>query len=81
MLRKDRVEGAGETFVCVKKQFNATEEYKFNADAELIWAKVTIPKKRPIYVCSFYHPPDNNHNPVLQLQLSLNKLLAKSCKL
>ena len=51
VLRKDRVEGAGGVFVCVKKkQFNVTEEYELNADTELIWAKVTIPNKRPIYV-------------------------------
>ena len=41
-------------------------------------AKVSIPNTLPIYVCSYYRSPDNNLNPILQLQISLNKLVEKS---
>jgi len=63
--------------MCTRKQYNFTEENELNVEAELIWGKVTIPNRRPIYVCSFYRPPDNNPNPILQLQLSLSKLVTQ----
>ena len=78
VLRKDQVEGAGGVFIEVKKQFNVSEECELDTDAELIWAKIIIPNTRPLYVCSFYHPLDNNLDPILQLQLSLNKFVARS---
>ena len=78
VLRKDRIEGAGGVFVCIKKHFNVSEERELDADAELIWAKIMLPNTRPIYLCSFYRPPDSNLNPILQLQCSLNKLAEKS---
>ena len=61
-----------------KKHFNVSEERELDADAELIWAKIMLPNIRPIYLCSFYRPPDSNLNPILQLQCSLNKLAERS---
>ena len=78
VIRKDRVEGAGGVFIAVKRQFNVSEECELNTNAELVWAKVSIPNTQPIYVCSYYRSPDNNLNPILQLQISLNKLVEKS---
>ena len=72
VLRKDRIEGAGGVFVCIKKHFNVSEERELDADAELIWAKIMLLNIRPIYLCSFYRPPDSNLNLILQLQCSLN---------
>ena len=62
----------------MKRQFNVLEECELNTNAELVWAKVSIPNTQPIYVCSYYRSPDNNLNPILQLQISLNKLVEKS---
>ena len=46
-----------------------------------IWAKVTPSKRAPIYVCSFYRPPDLSIDPILQLGLSLNTLTRRFTEL
>jgi len=74
VLRKDRVEGAGGVFLCIKEDLEISEQPELNVDAEIIWAKISFSKKSPIYICSFYRPPDLSTDPILQLQLSLNTL-------
>ena len=41
---------------------------------ELILAKLSFDKKKPVYVCSFYRLPGSNTAPLLQLNQSLNRL-------
>ena len=78
--RKDRTEGAGGVFICVRKSLNVSEMPELNSNAELIWAKVTLPKKAPIYQCSYYCPPNTLVDPILQLKASLNKLTHNQTK-
>jgi len=75
VLRKDRAEGASAVFICIKKSLNVSEESDLNTDTELIWAKIILLKKNPMYICSFYRPPNATIDSILQLQISLNKLL------
>ena len=55
VLRKDQVKGTGGVFICVEKSLNMTEIPEMNTNAELIWAKVTLPKKShsPMLILSF----------------------------
>ena len=39
-----------------------------------MWAKLTLPKMSPIYICSFYRPPSTDSIPLTQLQMALNNL-------
>ena len=45
-------------FICVKKEINVVEELSLNVDAEIIWIKIMLTSQAPIYVCSYYRPPN-----------------------
>jgi len=47
-------------------------------DAELVWAKITLARGDPIFICSYYRPPNSLQHSLLQLQESLNKVLSNS---
>ena len=47
----------------------------FKCISNLVWAKIDVPKGYPIFICSFYRPPNNLLQPLIQLQESLNELL------
>ena len=46
-----------------------------DTDAEIIWAKIDISKRNPIFICSFYRPPKNLLQPLVKLHESLSELL------
>ena len=78
ILRKDRLEGAGGVFLCVNASLNVSEESELDVNAEIVWAKITLPRQDSIHLCSFYRPPDSSIDPILQLQTSLNSLISRS---
>ena len=57
---------------------NVSEEFELDVNAEIIWAKITLPKRNSLHICSFYRPPDSSTDPILQLQTSLNSLISRS---
>jgi len=66
-FRKDRVEGAGGVFLCIKESLNISEEPELDVNTEVIWAKLSISNRAAIYIFSFYHPPDLSTDPLIQL--------------
>jgi len=72
VFRKNRIEVGGGVFWCVRETLNVTEQPELNLNAEIVWAKITLAKRNPICICSFYRPPDPSTEPILQLQTSLN---------
>ena len=78
VLRKDRIEGAGGVFLCINGSLSVFEEPELDVNAEIVWAKITLPKRNSIHLCSFYRPPDLSTDPILQLQSSLNNLISRS---
>ena len=52
-----------------------------DTDAEIIWAKIDISKRNPIFICSFYRPPNNLLQPLVKLYESLSKLLNSNVSL
>ena len=77
VLRKDRKAGGGGVFLCFNQMLNVTEEPSLQCNAELIWGKIKLHNKKPLYVCSFYRPPTSTLDPILELNESLNKLFEK----
>ena len=75
VFRKDRTMGGGGVFFCIKKCLNVVEEPSLDAEAELIWAKITLLNRCPIHVCIFYRPPNTDSYPIEQLRLSITNLL------
>ena len=43
--------------------------------------KITLAKRNPIYICSFYRPPAPFTEPILYLQTSLNSLINQANEL
>ena len=56
VFRKDRCEGAGGVFICIKENLSASAIPSLNTDAEIIGAKIDISKRNPIFICSFIDP-------------------------
>ena len=75
------MEGAWGAFLCIRESLDVSEVPELDADAEIIWAKVSLSKRSPVYVCSFYHPPDQSTDLIVQLDSSLNILIQRSANL
>ena len=73
----NRVKGAGSVFLCIRENLDVSEEPELNVAAEIIWAKVSLSKRSPIYICSFYRPPDLSTDLIVQLGSSLNILIRR----
>ena len=78
VFRKDRTLGGGEVFLCTKKYLQVLEEPQLDADAELIWIKLTLLNQSPIHICTFYCLPNTDSYPIEQLHLSITNLLNQS---
>ena len=81
VLRKDCYNGAGGVFICVKDTLSMSAVPSLDTSAELVWAKISLPNKNPVFICSFYRPPNNLLDPLIQLQESLKRLLDDSVSL
>ena len=73
IIHKDRCLGGG-VFIGYKDHLNVCEESSLILDAEMVWVKLYNSNKKPMYLCSFYRPPDSNMHPITQLSESLHKL-------
>ena len=78
VFRKDRIEGAGGVFICIKKSLSVAEDPTLSVDAELVWIKIILSNMKQLYLCSFYRPPDHRSYPILELQTSLNKIVSQT---
>ena len=67
--------------LCIRENLDASEVPELDVDAEIISAKVSLSKRSPVHVCSFYHPPDQSTDPIVQLDSSLNTLICRSANL
>ena len=67
-MRKDRCIGGGGVFLALKNHLTFVEEPSFHGNAEMVWVKICRKKSKPIYVCSFYRPPDNSYESLLELK-------------
>jgi len=45
-----------------------------SSEVEMIWAKLQIPNSKPLCMCSFYRPPNNNVTPIAMLNNFLSDL-------
>ena len=81
VFRKDRCEGAGGVFICIKENLSASAIPSLDTDAEIIWAKIDISKRNPIFICSFYRPPNNLLQPLIKQHKSLSELLNSNVSL
>ena len=76
--RKDRSLGGGGVFLAIRDTLAVTEVPSLNTDAELIWAKIKLYNQSPLYICSYYRPPNSDLQSAFQLSDSLNKLVRQN---
>ena len=74
IIRKDRSLGGGGVFIGFKDYLNISEVPELAAEAEMIWAKLSTPKQKPLYLCSLYRIPNNDSSSISSLSVSLQKL-------
>ena len=74
VFRKDRnVNGTG-VFVATSDRIISYEIPDLDTDCEIIWAGLHFSGSKPIYVASFYKPPNTTSQPLEALASSYNKL-------
>lgn len=57
VIHKDPSLGGGGVF---RNTLPVVEQPSFLTDSEAVWAKLTLPRISPIYVCSFYQSPNTD---------------------
>ncbi|XP_072164906.1 uncharacterized protein [Diadema setosum] len=73
--RKDRRAGkGGGVLIAVRNDLIAIEIEELNVDAEILWIKIQIFNRKPIYIGVFYRPPSSGTEPLQQLRASLEKI-------
>ena len=74
IIRKDCSLGGGGMFIGCKNSITILELSNLLSEAEMLWAKLQIPNNQPLYLCSFYRPPNNNIIPVTMLNAALSNI-------
>ena len=78
IFRRDRTLGGGGVFIGVKNHLTAmVENLSINSDAEFIWVKLLTQESQPVFICSFYRPPNCEMEPLLSLNGSLKVIAEK----
>ncbi|XP_048575802.1 uncharacterized protein LOC125557331 [Nematostella vectensis] len=76
VFRKDRPNGYGGVLLAVK-DLSCHELYELNSDCETVWIKVSINRRKHVYIGAFYNP-DSSCEALDELDRSLSKLQRKS---
>ena len=74
VYHKDRSIGGGGVFVAIKDDLTSSHKPILSASAELVWAKLFIVGMKPLYICSYYRPPNSDLEPLVELKNSLSSL-------
>lgn len=78
IFRRDRTLGGGGVFIGVKNHLTAVvENFPTDSDAEFIWVKLLTQDSHPVFICSFYRPPNCEVEPLLSLSKSLKVITEK----
>jgi len=74
IIRKDRSLGGGGVFIGFRDSLVISELSNQSSEAEMVWAKLQIPNNKPLCLCSFYRPPNNNVTPITMLNNFLSDM-------
>ena len=66
IIRKDRFNGGGGVFLALSQDISFLE-LSITTKAEMIWAKITPIHGEPIAIGAFNRPPENNADPIEDL--------------
>ena len=77
VFRKDRTLDGGGVCIAVKSSLLATECHDLQSDVEAVWIHLQTTDHKPVYICSFYRPPDKDTDYTECLRTPLEKLYDK----
>ena len=75
LLRKDRNVNGGGVFVATSDRIISYEIPDLDTDCEIVWAGLHFSGSKPLYLASFYKPPNTTSQPLEALASSYNKLI------
>ena len=75
IFRKDRNINGGGVFVATSDRIISYEIPDMNTVCEIIWAGLHFSGSKPLYLASFYKPPNTTSQPLEALASSYNKLI------
>lgn len=73
-FRNDRDLNGGGVFIATRSDIITSPQTSLSTECELVWAKVQFNNRKPLYIGSFYRPPNSSIKELEQLNLSLDKL-------
>ena len=79
VYRKDRNIQGGGVLNAIRQNILASEELSLNANCEIIWVKIQNENNAPLFISSYYRPPNSDLNAACEFQNSVQKLTCKSC--
>ena len=74
IYRKDRSLGGGGVFLCIQRGLLSSHLQDLENASESVWAKINTYGRKPLYICSFYRPPNNAQWPIDELAASLSEV-------
>ena len=58
----------------IRNHINASEESWLDSQSESIWVKILLSTNFPLYICSFYRPPNNDPSPLNEVNNAISSL-------
>ena len=77
VIRNDRNSSGGDVFLAIRNNLFFTEEPSFHGDIEIVCVKLCLDKLKPIYVCSFYRPPNTSMDPIIEFKHLLSDIFTQ----
>jgi len=74
VIRKDRNSSGGGVFLAIRNNLLFLEEPIFHGDTEMVWVKLCLDKSKPIYICSFYRPPNTSVDSITEFRHLLSEI-------
>lgn len=72
VYRKDRNSRGGGVLLAIKNSLSSAHQPELDTEAEMIWAKISPPNSRDLYLCSYYRPPKSDT--LQELRQSISKI-------
>ncbi|XP_011675592.2 uncharacterized protein LOC105443737 [Strongylocentrotus purpuratus] len=77
IYRKDRNIHGGGVFIAIIDTLIVTECPEFDSDCEIQWCNVQLANAKPLYIGSYYCPPNNRQQGLEGLHQSLSKIMTR----
>ena len=77
LIRRDRSLGGGGVFIGFRNDIIISELLDLSSEAEMLWARLQILNSKPMYLCSFYRPPNNDAAAIAALNTFLSDIFHK----